>query len=560
MTNRTPRWAVLLWLPLFGVPSAFATTPRTADLVLRGGKIVTVDELDRVAQAVAIVGNHILAVGTDAEIGAFIDGATEIVELGGRAVIPGFIDAHTHLQGTAEALYFRLPVQIPPLTSAREVLEKVQARVQTLPPGTWVIGQGTYGQPMPSREELDLVAPANPVVLRWSAHDGIANEKALRISGIDRETPDPPGGRIEKGPDGEPNGYLREAMHLLATPEPTYAELREAIQKTFVDPFLANGVTSVYTMPHRKDALRIYQELRDEGKLPLRLIVSFFVGEKYPFDLDALLSTGIRTGWGDDRLRVGAIKIVLDGVWGTTAATYDPNPGTTDNYGSLSRSPEVLNQEVEKAHRAGWQVWIHANGDRAQDLALDAMEKAMTDYPRPDPRHRIEHMGNFVTSPRGVAALERGRRLGVIPVPQVAFLFRTTEEDAVRENWVSLYALKTLLRMGFRPPGSSDTLGTQSFAINPLFPIRLGVLRTSKYGALVHPDEAVSVMDGIRMHTLWAAYSAFEEKIKGSIEPGKLADLVVLSGDPLTVPPRELLEIHADLTLVDGSVAYRRPQ
>ena len=412
---------------------------------------------------------------------------------------------------------------------------------------------------MPSREDLDRVAPDNPVVLRWSAHDGIANAQALRVSKIDRSTPDPPGGRIEKGSDGEPSGYLREAMHLLAVPEATYEEERDAIEKTFVDPFLVNGVTSVYTMPHRRDALSIYQELRDQGKLPLRLMISFFVGAKYPFDLDALISSGIRTGWGDDWLKVGGIKIVLDGVWGTTAVTYEPNPGTTDNYGVLSRSPEVLNEEVEKAHRAGWQVWIHANGDRAQDLALDAIERAMTKYPRPDPRHRIEHMGNFVTASHGLESLERAKRLGVIPVPQVAFLFRTTEEDAVRKNWVSLYATRTLFEMGFHPPGSSDTLGTQSFAINPWFPIRLGVLRTSKYGALVHPDEAISVMDGIRMHTIWSAYSGFEEKIKGSIEPGKLADLVVLSGDPLAVDPRELSEIHADVTFVDGKVAYRRP-
>jgi predicted amidohydrolase YtcJ len=558
VNHQAPLWTILLCVPFFGTRPALATTPRAADLVLRGGKVVTVDELDRVAEAVAISGNRILAVGSDTEIAAFIDGATEIVELSGRAVVPGFIDAHTHLQGTAEALYFRLPVQIPPLANAKEVLEKVRARVQELPPGTWVVGQGTYGQPMPSPQELDRVAPDHPVVLRWSAHDGVANAKALRVSGIDRATPDPPGGRIEKGPDGEPNGYLREAMHLLATPEPSYDETRDAIQKTFMDPFLSNGVTSVYTMPHRMDALRIYQELRDEGQLPLRLTISFFVGEKYPFDLDALLSTGIRTGWGDDRLKVGGIKIVLDGVWGTTAVTYDPNPGTTDNYGLPSRTPEVLNEEVEKAHRAGWQVWIHANGDRAQDLALDAIEKAMTKFPRPDPRHRIEHMGNFVTSPKGVAALERARRLGVIPIPQVAFLFRTTEEDAVRENWVSLYALKTLLGMGFHPPGSSDTLGTQSFAVNPWFPIRLGVVRTSKFGALVHPDEAISVMDGIRMHTIWSAYSGFEETIKGSIESGKLADLVVLSGDPLNVPPSELLAIHADLTFVDGKLVYRR--
>ena len=301
------------------------------------------------------------------------------------------------------------------------MLERIQEWASDLPPGTWIEGRGTYYQPMPSREELDAALPDHPVALRWSAHDTLANRKALEVSGIDRNTPNPPGGTIERGSDGEPTGVLREARHLLHLPVPTYEQTREAIPGTLRKLWLEQGVTSVYTMDSI-DGVRAYQELRDRGDLPpVRLMLSYFIG-RGRFDLDALLSTGLRTGWGDEWLKIGAIKIILDGVWGTTAATYKPHFGTTDNYGKLARTPEQLNEEVMRAHAAGWQIWIQA----------------------------------------------------------------------------------------------------------------------------------------IRMHTIWAARSGFEEHIKGSIEVGKLADMVVLSKDPTTVAPEDLMSIKTDITIVDGEVVYER--
>ncbi len=188
-------------------------------------------------------------------------------------------------------------------------------------------------------------------------------------------------------------------------------------------------------------------------------------------------------------------------------------------------------------------------------MALDAFEAALEAHPRADHRHRIEHFGNFLVDEK---ILDRMEKLDVIPVPQASFIWRTTDELLYQEGRPRLYVLKTLIDRGFRPPGNADSVGTQPFSINPMFSFTRAVLRTSKFGSEVDPEEAISVMDAIRMHTIWAAYSGFEEKLKGSLEVGKLADMVVLSDDPLSVPAEELMSIQADVTIVDGKIAHER--
>ncbi len=542
----------LLLILVAGLGFTQPASQTSADLILRGGKVVAVDEAGTIAEAVAVAGNRIVAVGSNVAIDALVGAHTQVIELGGRVLLPGFIDAHNHVEGSSQGDAFRLPVAIPPLETAQDVLEAVKARAAELPPGAWIEGQGTYYQPMPSREQLDVAVPDHPVVIRWSAHDVVANRMAMEVSGITRNTVAPPGGVIERDADGEPTGIFRDARQLLHTPIPTYEDTLRVIPPTLTKLWLEQGVTSVYTMDSL-DGIRAYQELRDAGELPpVRLSISFFLRS---FDLDALLSTGLRTGFGDDWLKIGGIKILLDGVWGTTAATSAPAYGTTDNFGNLSRSPEQLREEVEKAHAAGWQVWIHCNGDRAQNLALDAFEAALEKYPREDHRHRIEHFGNFLVDDK---ILDRMEQLNVIPVPQASFIWRTTNELLQQPGRPRLYVLKTLIDRGFRPPGNADSVGTQPFSINPMFSFTRAVLRTSKFGTEVDPDEAISVMDAIKMHTIWAAYSGFEEDIKGSLEVGKLADMVVLSDDPLSVPPDQLMSIKADITIVDGKVVYER--
>ena len=545
-------------------------TPVVADLVLRGGKAITVDPQNRIASAVAIGGNRITAIGTDQEIGQLIGPRTQVVDLKGRALLPGFIDSHSHVEGLATSEHFLVPIQAPPLKDADEIIAKLKARAAQVPPGTWIVGQGTYNQVMPTREQLDRELPQHPVVLRWSAHDLLLNHMANEMAGLGRGTPDPKGmGRIERAANGEP-AILRDAGIELPLPRPTFEQMREWIPATLRDFYLARGVTTVYDMSSPATAHKIYRELAAKGQLPVRLRINYVLGAN---DLNGaqndvlagLLRDHVQPESGDAWIRVGALKIILDGVWGTTAAVYRPvwkGSGTTwipNNVGGVSRSQEVLNKQVVEGHKAGWQVWVHTNGDRAQDMVLTAYEAAQQVAARPDARHRIEHFGHFLSqdSARTDARLARMARDNVIPAPQVAFLWRLTDEN-IKEPDVTFFGMATLIKRGLHPSGGSDTLGTQNFATNPWFSISVALNRRTKYGAVVQPDEAISVMDAIRMQTIWAAFAGFQEKDRGSIEVGKLADLTVVSADPLTAPRAQLAEIQTDITILDGKIAYQR--
>ena len=580
------KWSLLALAALawFSAPLLSAQQLQYADLILRGGKVITVDGQDHISEAVAVVGNRIQAIGTNQEISRLAGPQTKIIELNGRTLLPGFIDAHSHVEGLAESEHAMVPIQAPPLKDAAAIITKLKERAAQVPPGTWIVGQGTYNQLMPTREELDRNLPDHPVVLRWSAHDLLLNHRADVAAGLSDSTPNPDGrGRIERAANGEPM-ILRDAGIELPLPRPTYQQMQQWIPESLRDFYLKRGVTTVYDMSNPEVAYRIYREERDKGELPVRIVLSYIIGpndllprqtvhDEAPSSLGAqgidveaaLLKSGLRTGFGDNWLRLGAIKIILDGVWGTTAAVYKPvwkGSGTTwvpNNYGGVNRTQEALNRQILEAHKAGWQVWVHANGDRAQDMVLTAVEAAQKEFPREDARHRIEHFGHFLVQDpqRTEERLARMQRDHVIPSPQVSFLWRLTDAN-LKEPDVKFFPIATLIKMGFQPPNGSDTLGTQNFATNPLFAISAAVNRMTKYGEPVDPQEAVSRMDAIRMCTIWAAYSGFQERTRGSIETGKLADLVVLSGDPLTVPAKHILDLKVDYTVLDGKVAYER--
>jgi predicted amidohydrolase YtcJ len=563
-----------------------ATDARTADIILQNGKVVTVDSQDHIVSAVAIQRGRIVAVGSAADMKAWAGPATRTIDLKGRTVLPGFIDAHAHVQGLAESEYVRIPIQAPPLAGADAIIDALRQRQKQLPPGAWLVGQGTYNQVMPTREQLDAAFPDNPVDLRWSAHDSLINHKAAMLAGLTKDAPDPKGtGRFERTADGEVM-ILRDAGVSLPEPVTTYVQSKEAIRQTLESFYLKKGVTTVYDMSDPGTAYRAYQELRAEGKLSTRLLLNYFIGPTdgddhdhgtgaagaspvggrgWDGEFDALIRSGLHTGFGDDWLRVGAIKIPLDGVWGTTAATYRPawkGSGTTwiaNNVGGVSRTQEVLNRQFLLAQQNGWSVWVHANGDRAQDMVLTAVEAAQKIAPVDDARHRIEHFGHFlVQDPQRTAErLARLKRDGVIPSPQVAMLWRLTNVN-VGEPDVGFFPMKTLLDAGFHPPLGSDTLGTQNYATNPFFSIDRAVNRNTKFGTVVQPEQAISVMDAIRMQTIWAAYSGHLEASRGSIEVGKLADIVVLDTDPLTAARPKLGQIGVDMTIVDGRVLYQK--
>ncbi|WP_395670257.1 amidohydrolase [Phenylobacterium sp.] len=536
-----------------------AQAAEQASLVLRGGRILTFDDGERVASAVAVQANRIVAVGSDADIGPWVGPGTQVVELNGRTVTPGLIDSHSHLLSLATADRFRVPIALPPLKSIDEIMTALKGHEAKVGRGKWVIGQGTFNQKMPTRAQLDAAFPDTPVLLIWSLHDFLINHRAALALGLSAATPDPGGmGRIERTADGEPM-ILRDTDVQLPEETLDYETSKAALRDVMARYFLRYGVTTIADLSGSA-AIRQYQDLRDEGRLPVRVNVSYIA--RGP-EADAVMSTGLRTGFGDDWLRLGSIKVFADGVWGTTAAVYKPfwkGSGTTwvpDNRGGLNLEPAELQSIVKRAHAGGWQVWVHANGDRAQDEVLTAVEAAQAATPRPDARHRIEHFANFLVQDpaRTSRRLARMKADGVIPSTTVAFLWRLTDVN-VKEPDMKFFPMKTLLDLGFHPPGAPDMTGSQRENSNPLFSIERAVARTTKYGQVVQPEEAVSVMDGLRMFTRWSAEANFLEQDRGSIAVGKLADFAVFRADPTKADPKTLRELPVDLTIVDGKVAY----
>lgn len=393
-----------------------------ADLVVVGGKVITVDAQQTIAAGVAVRGNRIVAVG---DVSALKGPSTRVVDLKGRALLPGFIDAHSHVEGMADVESHFINIQAPPLKDGKAIIAKLKEAQAKLPAGAWLVGQGTYNQVMPTRAEIDAAFPDNPVRLIWSAHDSLINHKAALAMGMTKDFPEPPAGfsgHYERLPNGEVS-IVRDAP----APWPkkavfTYPELKEGVRWILDDFYLKRGVTTVSDMS-TPEAYRAYQDLKAEGRLPTRVRINYVLRDLKFFD--TLNATGIHTGLGDEQLRVGAIKILEDGVWGTTAATYHEHwegSGTTykaNNTGGTAFDQEALTRTVVAAHTSGWQVQIHANGDRAQDMVLNAIEAAQKADPRPDARFRIEHFGHFLVEDpqRSEERLQRVKRDGVLVSP-----------------------------------------------------------------------------------------------------------------------------------------------
>ena len=546
----------LAWsLTAFGAPGSNAKlADGTADLVLLDGKVITVDPRDTIAQAVAVKNGHIIAVGTSRDVSELIDAHTQVVHLGGRSVLPGFIDAHTHLEGIA-AFHRMLDIHVPPLEGVAAILEKLRARLKQAQPGEWIVGAGGWGQVLPTRAQLDSAAPNNPVVLRESAHVQILNSAALQALGIDKNYQPPRGGHVFRDPKtGEPTGKIQEmpAVWSGKIPPPSYEARRQSL-KEVMDAFRGLGVTTIYDFPSG-DAMKIYQDLRDAGELPVRLRYQIILtGQPAAFG-DFVINYGPRTGFGDDWLRLGGIKLFVDGET-ESAVRYEPSGQREKWVGDARYTQNELNDIVMRAHKAGFQLWTHALGDKAQDMILEAYERAEKALPRPDPRFRIEHAGNQEAGPTTPEQLDRMKRLGVIPVPTAAWLW--LGHAAFKTQAPVPFIYKTMLAHGLRPPGSSDSLGSMPESWSPFFSMRCMVTRKTRDGGTNGPTEAISILQAIHGYTIDGAYSGFEDKIKGSIEPGKLADLNVLSADPLTIPSDQIKDIKVMLTVLDGKVVAR---
>ncbi len=558
------------------------------DLTLVNANVLTMDRDRPRASTVAIARGRIEAL--DASSGAPA-GSGRVVDLRGATVLPGFHDAHNHMVGFGMSLA-EVDLRSSAAGSLDELYAAIARRAETTAPGDWVIGAG-YDQNKlgahPNRDALDRAAPGRRVWLRHtSGHMCVVNSPVLAALGLDAAATEFPGGRVATDSSGRPTGLLEERAQLLVGslvyPYPL-AELTQAISRA-AEQYLKEGVTSCTEagiaggwVAHSPAELAAYQAARDTGELRVRVElmpaaeVLHALGAHDGDGLVAGLDLGIKTGFGDDWLRLGPVKIFADGsLVGRTAALIDPyagdgagngagnGPGNGPEWagngpgngqGYLQADAADLQASIIAAHRSGWQVATHAIGDLAIDVVLDAYARALEAYPRRDPRHRIEHFA--VVQPRQVA---RAAELGVIAVPQGRFATELGDGMLAavgpdRHGW--LYRQRSLLEAGMVLPGSSDRPVVSGA---PLLGIADMVNRRTASGAPFNPGEAITAQQALYAYTRGSAYASRQEHVKGSIAPGMLADLVVLSEDPTAVSPERIAEVAVLATIVDGQCRY----
>ncbi len=555
---------LLLILALAGLVAALspaaARAQADADTILVGGKVWTGNPGQPEAEAVAILDGKIAAVGSDAEVRRWAGPQTRVFELHGRRVLPGFNDAHVHFFDGGQGL---ASVQLRDAPSPDVFRDRIGAYAATLDKGRWVLN-GNWDHErwtpadLPTRQLIDAVTPDNPVfVNRLDGHMALANSLALELAGITRDTPDPPGGSIVRDADGEPTGVLKDAAMsavYAAIPEANASEIATALRAA-MRYANENGVTSVQDMSASPDILRAYRKLLADGELTVRVH-----GAQPLSRWERLAAPGIGAGFGNDRLRIGVLKGFADGSLGsTTALFFEPyldEPGTSGLPSDELVDQDAMLEDMVGADAAGLQLAVHAIGDQANATILDMFaEVARRNGPR-DRRLRIEHAQHL-----RAADIPRFHAQGVIASMQPYHAIddgRWAEKRIGAERAKGTYAFRSLLDAGAVLAFGSDWFVAP---MEPLMGIYAAVTRRTLDGA--HPDgwvpgQKISVAEAVRAYTAGSAYASGEEALKGTLEPGKLADLVVLSDDIFAIDPAAIEHVRVDATLLGGEVVFER--
>ena len=536
---------------------------QTADVVFKNGNIYTANDARPKAEAVAIKGDRILFVGPNREVQKYVGRNTRVIDLGGKTMLPGMTDAHHHLSGVG---FREMTLNLEGVTSLEDFLKKVKERVAQKQPGEWVTGRGwieTFWKPpvFPTRWDLDKIAPNNPVFLdRADGHGAVANSAALKIAGVDKNTPSPFGGEVSKDKQsGEPNGMLLDAAQDLVQRHIPKTTVEEAERAIFlgVKRDIELGWTQVQDPGGTFAEVEIFKKLHDEGKIKLRI----YKGLSAPGEeADQLFRDGPIIGADDYHLTVRTLKLYADGSLGSrSAALLQPYSDAPDTSGFLTIKEEQLQPLLQEALRKGIQIQTHAIGDRGNRFILDQYEKAMNAVPKAewkikDPRWRVEH--SQIVNP---ADIPRFAKLGVIPSMQPSHAIGDLHFAPSRLGIARLagaYAWQSFIKSGSIVPGGSDAPVERG---EPMIEFYAAVARKDLKGFSGegwHPEEAATREQALRMFTTWPAYAAFEEKLRGSIEPGKLADFTVLSADIMKIPEMEILKTRCLMTVIGGEVVY----
>jgi predicted amidohydrolase YtcJ len=539
------------------LPATAAPAPagQAADLLLLNGKVITVDPADSIVQAVAIKDGRIQLVGSDEQIRALAGPATQMMDLGGRTVTPGLIDPHNHFQVMGLMNSYYTPFLPPDVRSVEDLQAALAEAVAKTPEGEWVIGYflAVAEGRLPNKHDLDPVSARHPVwIMQQGGHYGSANSLALEMAGITASTPDPVGGVIERDSRGEPTGvfYNHRAMDLLrhTIPPFTIDMVRDNIVST--QPlFAACGVTSFQDNNVRGvDTVGAYLDAGRQHQMALRGSVYYTL--EWPQDLDRALKE-IDASGADEFMHFAGFKFLLDGQ-AQMAYCHEPHNG--ERWDLPTWEPQSFKDAVRALHDTGLQICVHCVGDAAVDLTLDAFEEAMNANPRPDPRHRIEHC--ILSTPE---ATRRMKDLGVVVSTQPQFI--RLGGDGYAGLFGAERARRVIVTREWLEGGVPLALGSDSPTTpwyTPQVTLFGAVTRITLSNQFYEPDQALTVQEALRAHTIGSAYAAHEERIKGSLEAGKLADLAVWSEDPYTAAIQRLWQIPIDLTLVGGKVIYQR--
>lgn len=523
-----------------------------ADVILKNADIISMDENDNRFEALAIWDDKIIALGSDREINQYAGDRTKVFDLEGKTAVPGLIDAHQHMISTG----FNLRNVDCRVSSIAELVEKIRERADKCDPGEWVIGWGYDESRFAENRhptKADFEGIDRPIfVAHYSLHSAVANDAALDEAGISAETT-VEHGVIEKNEQGQLTGRLTEdGLELIKSAIPyTVEQMKEAL-KLANDSYVRKGVTSVHEagmgfFTGSFEEFRAFQETSSEGSRKVR-VYGMVLDDFFDKALDAQLTNG----FGDGRLKIGAFKAFADGtVSGKSAALSVPYE--KDNYGEFMHTDEEIRGQIVAAHRAGYQVAVHAIGDAAVEQVLNAYEFALKEFPREDARHRVEHAS--VTRPD---LLEKMQRLGVIPIPQpglVHFAGEVHMEHIPESLRDYIFAQRFFFDHGLKTAGSSDSPITPC---DPLLGIYTSVSRKTANGNTILPEQKVSLYEALAMYTKNAAFASFDEDVKGTLEVGKFADITVLPRGFLDFSEEQIKNAEVEMTIIGGEAVYKK--
>jgi len=522
------------------------------DIILYNGNIYTINPNEPRAQAVAIAGGRFVAIGQNEEILRLATKRTKKIDIGYKTVLPGFIDAHTH---PAYSGIKHLKMVDCDLRSIKDIKAAIKLKASQTPKGNWVEGfkyddTKTVEGVKISLADLDEAAPDHPVqITHRGGHTSYLNSLAFKMANVDEHTPNPTGGEFEKDASGKLTGCVKESANevfeKIIPKLDTREEMKDGV-KLISKMMAKTGITSATDAYGSPDYLQAYQDAYENGELYMRIYC--MIGYMH---IDKMIAAGVRTGMGNEWVRIGGMKMTCDGsISERTARLSQPYIGRPNDYGILVMDEERMYPYAKKAYDAGWQIGVHANGDVGIDTTLKLYERLYKEKPKQNPRFRIEHCTMINDN-----IIQRMKTLGVIPTPFSTYVYYHGEKMKLygEERLKHMFALRSFLDAGISPTQASDY---PPGPFEPMMALQSSVTRTDIKGNVWGANQKVSVEEAVKIGTINGAYASFEEKIKGSIESGKLADLVVLGRDPLKENPSTLITIPIERTMAGGKWTY----